>query len=88
MTVNLWTESGVGAAVPRASASDIPRRTEGYAVLLEFAAAERVAGCSTSGCGDGYTVGLRPRGAPDAEAVARRLLRRDARPGARPVRRR
>ena len=80
MTVNLWTDADARAVRTSSSASTIPRRAEGYAVLLEFLP-ERVEPRARPRQRRRRGGRARPRGATRRRGGRRRLLRGDARPG-------
>ena len=68
MTVNLWSDAAHAESYLE-HRKRIPRRDEGYGVLLEFLP-ERVGRVLDLGCGDGEVVGRVLAARPDAQAVA------------------
>lgn len=68
MTVNLWSDAAHAESYLE-HRKRIPRRDEGYGVLLEFLP-ERVDRVLDLGCGDGEVVGRVLAARPDALAVA------------------
>ena len=68
MTVNLWSDAAHAESYLE-HRKRIPRRDEGYGVLLEFLP-ERVGRVLDLGCGDGEVVGRVLEARPDAQAVA------------------
>ena len=68
MTVNLWSDAAHAESYLE-HRKRIPRRDEGYGVLVEFLP-ERVDRVLDLGCGDGEVVGRVLAARPDAQAVA------------------
>jgi tRNA (cmo5U34)-methyltransferase len=68
MTVNLWTDPEHAQSYLE-KRKHIPRRTEGYAALLEFVP-EEASRVLDLGCGDGEVVGRVIEARPDVEALA------------------